>query len=258
MGFFDSPGEKLYKEMDRAVNDLMSVSSAIKGEIIAKTQALIPRLQQEAVRWSNEGKLKAARNLQKAAKQRRDFDIADYVSLYFAGAHQEASLLPDDPHAQHVKQTIETLLSNELETQKPSASRQTQKAYELIAMCLVIPISIHYGRAGDSLGEFLRDIESDKKDIAWRIYCLAYGIVDALSQLRGISQTEHLALATMFFATEMNKSIEEATHIVGRLIKITPDAPLFRLIYQGGLAVSKYSDSEDLAEFYNLADLLSE
>ena len=258
MGFFDTQGEKLYKEMDRAMNDLISVNKELKEEILEKIQSLLPRLLEESARWSSEGKLKAARNLQGDAKRKRNFDVASYVSLFITGAYLEALLLPHDPHAKHVKETIEKIVSPS-NSKKPESSQESLDEFQnLIASFLVLPLSLHYGRVETSLSDYIVDINLDDDEISWKIYCIAYGMIDGLAQMKGMGQMEHIAVATIFLTSKMKLSPGDATDIVGKLARIKPDSPMFRYIYNGGLAITNYCNSEELDEFFSLSELLDE
>lgn len=256
MGFFDTQGEKLYKEMDRAMTYLVSVNKELKSEILEKARSLIPRLLEESARWSSEGKLKAARNLQNEAKRKRNFDVADYVSLFLSGAYLEALLLPNDPHAKHVRDTIEHLVPPAKKEKPESSSKHTAQLQDLIASCLVFPLALHYGRSDTNLSDFIANILSDDEEITWRVYCIAFGMMDAMAQMNRVSQAEHLAFSTMFFISKLEFSPEEATEIVGKLVRIKPDSPLFQYIYESGLAMTNYRDSQDLEEFFRLSKLL--
>lgn len=255
MGFFDTKGEKLYKEMDRAMSDLMSVNKDLKSEIIANIQAFIPELLEQSLRWSIEGKFAVAKKLQDEGKSKRSFDIAGYVSTFMVGAYLESLLLPNDPHAKHVMTTIDRLLAPIAKKTEPSLGAM-DRLYNFIELGLVLPLAIHYRREFDTLSEFDVLIRNDGERNHWMICSFAFGLIDAIAQSEELTQTEHLAFATMFFIKKMHLTPEQAGKLVGRLIKVNPSSPEFELIYKGGIAMNNYLKEQNVENFCVLSELL--
>lgn len=258
MGFFDSAGERLYKEMDRAMRDLNTTTPSLKREILAKTESLISRLQAESERWSSEGKRKAARHLQAEAKRQRDFDIASYAAQFFAGAWLEAEQMPNDPHAKHILKTIELLIDesphgSSLETEKSGEISAIEK---LFLMCFTVVLGVYFGKQTTDLKYLVRLLNETGQPVVNQAHAIAFGMIDGLAQMKNMSQNEHLAMATMIFLTHLSNDLTEASGIIAKLIRVVPGHQLFEFIRAGGETMVKFTSTQDFDEFTNLVYLL--
>lgn len=255
MGLFDSAGEKLYKEMDRAMRDFAGATPSTKAEILVKTEALISSIEIESERWSPGGKQKAARHLQAEGRRQRDFDIAAYITQFFAGAWLEAKLLQDDPHARHVLKTIE-LLRDESESAQIGSAKpddNTNDMGPLVEMCLTAVLAVYFADQTTDLACLLSYLEFEADVVTQQVHALAFGMIDGLAQLKQMTQSEHLATASLFFLTYINSDPSAAAMIVGRLIRIKPGHSLYDFIRAGGRAMVRFGTTQDVGEFTNLA-----
>jgi phage tail protein X len=220
-------------------------------------ESSLPKLIKESVRWSRDETKKAGWTLQGGAKREKNSNRPKYFSMFLAGAYLEACALPDDPHAIHIKKTIEAFLAYGQDKEVVSSS-EWDDVFEFIATCLTAPLSIHYSEVNKNLEDLLINIEMESDWIAWRIYAITFGMIDAVAQKMGLTQSKHLVFAIEFFISRMGKTPDSAAEIVGKLTAIRPGMALFQYIHKAGEVVSNVEDCSNLDGLLDLSELLHE
>jgi len=269
----EAHGSRLLDETQRMFLAMERFDGKLQHIAMCGFLEILDKLHREIPNHSREGRIKLGQIMQKQARERFDLDMAGSTAKLLAGiwleSKERTSLQAQQAHSllekfsEYVINEVGEVSTGQvvpgrvsLKRAEPSSQSDQEGIYDLISNCLVLPLALHYRKEGTKLADYITDITWDDEEISWRIYCIAFGMIDAVTQMKGMSQTEHLALATMFFVSKMDDGPEQAADIVGRLIRIKQDSPMFRYIYEGGLAMSNYGKDQELDEFFKLAELL--
>jgi len=244
-------GARLKRDVFMTLDLVHVAGPAIETESLRLYLDLQKEILAKCDSWSRDGKLKVAAQLQRKARDNKDFDIGQAYSYYLASAFIE-SMARDSPdakmtflHLGTIAVEIEKQLNRQVQTR--SARRESPDTFGMTDICMTaILTATFWPPSGEKATEdFMPKMEDLPLDGKILIVCVTFGVMDAVAQRTGQSETATLATMTAFLSQKMNYVEHVIPGIVRDLIAHSgkPGTKKYDYIRLGGRAALSILDN---------------
>lgn len=281
MGFFDERKHKLiakelWTEMVRVNSALTDASHAIQEaastEIVVKMAKLVPEL----ANLTSEGKFSLGGIISKRGISLLDRDIVNGASTWVVGASLMTSNMLQSSGQSMVHHEVHSMLkralaseevrntgnSTKVESTPPcsltEADSERTKSLDTVDLCLSKTLEFAYNRAISSLARFEREFRLLPAEKIWRVQCCAFGILDYLSQIKGLNESEAFVTAAAFFRMRLFLSEDNALKVVNKLTRLEKGMPGYNFITHGGMAAMEFGRSGDIKAFQKVGGYIAQ